>query len=160
MKIAHIAPLSLPIPPRGYGGTERIIYDLALFQKKKGHDVVIFGIKGGTTSSDVPIVNLRVAKRLSSIIKSTPVFSRIPTILHLYTSQFIASKYEFDVIHSHIPTETHFLKDLFHKMPILLTLHHYPALTSKCPSLAYIYRTSKIPSVAISRSQARKLQKY
>jgi len=47
MKIAHIAPLSLPIPPRGYGGTERIIYDLVLFQKKRGHDVVIFGMKSG-----------------------------------------------------------------------------------------------------------------
>jgi len=160
MKISHIAPPSLPIPPRGYGGTERIIYDLALFQKKKGHDVIIFGIKDEATSSDVPIVDLRVTKRLSSIIRNTPVFGRIPTILHLYTSRLIASNYEFDVIHSHIPTETHFVKDFLHKTPILLTLHHYPALTSKCPNLAYIYRASKVPSVAISRSQARKLQKY
>jgi len=159
MKIAHIASLSLPIPPRGYGGTERIIYDLALFQKKRGHDVVIFGMKSGILPHDIPIVNLRSPKELVKI-RSFPIFGRSMTIYHLYTSQFIASKFGFDIVHSHIPTETHLAGRFLRKIPMLLTLHHSPALISKYPKIAYIYRLFKVPCVAISRSQARKLQKF
>lgn len=140
-------------------GTERIIYDLALFQKKQNHDVVVFGMKSGIASSDVPIVHLENVKRLT-IGRNFPIFRRIPVIHHLYMSQLTASKAEFDIVHSHIPTETYLAGRFLRKTPILLTLHHSPALASKYPSLAYIYCILKVPFVAISRSQARKLQKF
>ena len=43
MRIAHVAPVIYPIPPATYGGTERVIADLAAAQVQLGHDVTIFG---------------------------------------------------------------------------------------------------------------------
>jgi len=158
MKIAHIAPLSLPIPPRGYGGTERAIYSLAAYQKKRGHDVVIFGMKSEITS-DIPILNLKLPKGLAKV-KDLLVFRRGITVYHLYMSQLIASNYGFDIVHSHIPTETHLAGRFLRKTPMLLTLHHSPALISRYPSMAHVYRIFKVPCVAISRFQARQLQNF
>ena len=43
MRIGHVAPLVYPVPPTTYGGTERVIADLAAAQVAQGHEVVLFG---------------------------------------------------------------------------------------------------------------------
>ena len=43
MRIAHVAPVIHPVPPGTYGGTERVIADLATAQIGCGHDVTVFG---------------------------------------------------------------------------------------------------------------------
>ncbi|GMN13914.1 glycosyltransferase family 4 protein [Altererythrobacter sp. MTPC7] len=43
MRIAHVAPVIHPVPPATYGGTERVIADLAAAQIAKGHEVTLFG---------------------------------------------------------------------------------------------------------------------
>ncbi|MBO9510760.1 glycosyltransferase family 4 protein [Erythrobacter sp. A6_0] len=43
MRIAHVAPVIHPVPPSTYGGTERVIADLATAQTRDGHDVTLFG---------------------------------------------------------------------------------------------------------------------
>ena len=48
MQIAQIAPLTEAIPPKLYGGTERVISWLADELVALGHDVVLFAIDGGT----------------------------------------------------------------------------------------------------------------
>ena len=58
MKIAQIANIWQSIPPKGYGGTERVIFDLCEGLTKKGHDVTLFA----TGDS-------KVSCKLSSIIK-------------------------------------------------------------------------------------------
>ena len=42
MRIAHVAPLYEAVPPRLYGGTERIVAYLADAQVELGHDVTVF----------------------------------------------------------------------------------------------------------------------
>ncbi|WP_318656074.1 glycosyltransferase family 4 protein [Qipengyuania atrilutea] len=42
MRIAHIAPVIHPVPPATYGGTERVIADLATEQVAAGHEVAVF----------------------------------------------------------------------------------------------------------------------
>ena len=42
MRIAHIAPPWLSIPPKNYGGTENVIYYLVEAQVALGHDVTLF----------------------------------------------------------------------------------------------------------------------
>ena len=42
MKIAQIAPLYEPVPPRLYGGTERVVAHLADGLTALGHDVTLF----------------------------------------------------------------------------------------------------------------------
>ena len=43
MRIGHVAPVIYPVPPGTYGGTERVITDLATGQVAMGHDLVLFG---------------------------------------------------------------------------------------------------------------------
>ncbi|MGB3167103.1 MAG: glycosyltransferase family 4 protein [Alteraurantiacibacter sp.] len=43
MRIAHVAPVIHPVPPDTYGGTERVIADLASAQVSEGHEVTLFG---------------------------------------------------------------------------------------------------------------------
>src|SRR5690606_27356167 len=42
LRIAHVAPLLEPVPPRLYGGTERVIAHLVDAQLAAGHDVTLF----------------------------------------------------------------------------------------------------------------------
>jgi hypothetical protein len=42
MRIAIIAPPSVPVPPTGYAGTEAIIDELAPCHARAGHEVVLF----------------------------------------------------------------------------------------------------------------------
>lgn len=43
MNIAIISPAYLPIPPKKYGGTERVVYNLIKGLKELGHHVILFG---------------------------------------------------------------------------------------------------------------------
>ena len=43
MRIAHVSPVIHPVPPSTYGGTERVIADLAGAQVDDGHEVTLFG---------------------------------------------------------------------------------------------------------------------
>src|SRR5205823_13591435 len=51
MKIAHIAPPWLAIPPKNYGGTESILYHLIEEQVAQGHDVTLFAPGDARTSA-------------------------------------------------------------------------------------------------------------
>ena len=51
MKIAQIAPLIESVPPRLYGGTERIVSYLTEELVAKGHDVTLFASAGSVTSA-------------------------------------------------------------------------------------------------------------
>ncbi|WJY17815.1 glycosyltransferase family 4 protein [Alteriqipengyuania flavescens] len=43
MRIAHVAPVIHPVPPATYGGTERVVADLASAQVDASHEVTLFG---------------------------------------------------------------------------------------------------------------------
>ena len=51
MKIAHIAPPWIATPPKDYGGTERVIYNLVEAQVEQGHDVTLFAPGDARTSA-------------------------------------------------------------------------------------------------------------
>src|SRR5947199_233159 len=53
MKIAHIAPPWIPIPPKNYGGTEIVIYNLVEEQVAQGHDVTLFAPGDAKTSANL-----------------------------------------------------------------------------------------------------------
>ena len=48
MKIVHVVPLLLSIPPQGYGGIERHTYELARRQRAAGHSVELLGVTIGS----------------------------------------------------------------------------------------------------------------
>ena len=51
MKIGVIAPLFFPLPPKTYGGTELVVYNLGEGLVKKGHEVTLFACKGSKVSA-------------------------------------------------------------------------------------------------------------
>ena len=51
MKIAQIAPLMESVPPRLYGGTERIVFYLTEELVAQGHDVTLFASGDSVTSA-------------------------------------------------------------------------------------------------------------
>lgn len=59
MRIAHVAPVIHPVPPSTYGGTERVIADLATAQVRDGHDVTLFGPTDSALPNVRPIGHYR-----------------------------------------------------------------------------------------------------
>ena len=53
MRIAQIAPLMESVPPRLYGGTERIVYWLTEELVRQGHDVTLFASGDSITSANL-----------------------------------------------------------------------------------------------------------
>src|SRR5690349_20051215 len=53
MKIAHIAPPWIAIPPKNYGGTDTYLYNLIEEQVAQGHDVTLLAPSDARTSAKV-----------------------------------------------------------------------------------------------------------
>lgn len=96
MKIAQIAPIVERIPPRKYGGTERVISALTEELVRRGHDVTLFAsgdsITGATLSSICPR-SLREAGIIGEREKNGW------TLRHIGAAYSRAK--EFDIIHDH-----------------------------------------------------------
>jgi len=74
MRVAQIAPPWFPIPPHGYGGIERVVYDLTEGLLKIGCDVVLFAPAGSNTNAPlVEIVNRPVGLNLTEAQKNRRV---------------------------------------------------------------------------------------
>jgi glycosyltransferase involved in cell wall biosynthesis len=142
MKIAQIAPLFESVPPRGYGGTERIVSYLTEELVRRGHDVTLFASgDSSTTGKLVPCCDeaLRLNNRVRDalphqIIQLEKVRQRID---------------HFDVLHFHT--------DLIH-MPLIRSLSDRTVTTLHgrldLPDLAPFYDEFRdIPLVSISKAQ-------
>ena len=53
MKIAHIAPPWLPVPPKTYGGTENVLYHLIEEQVAQDHEVTLYAPGDSQTSAQL-----------------------------------------------------------------------------------------------------------
>lgn len=96
MKIALLAPPWIAIPPLGYGGTERVVYQLAEGLVKKGHQVTLFATGDSQTSAKLAFC---FEKALGNDwrIKQNPYLS----LEHIYAFIKLAKKENFDIIHNH-----------------------------------------------------------
>jgi hypothetical protein len=95
MRIAQIAPLAESVPPRLYGGTERVVAWLTEELVALGHDVTLFASGDSKTSAKlVPILPraLRLGRPRSDPMAAQAALLEI-------VAQHAAS---FDLIHSHI----------------------------------------------------------
>ena len=95
MRIAQIAPLAESVPPKLYGGTERVVAWLVDELVELGHDVTLFASGDSVTRAKLHSVWPR-ALRLGRP-RSDPIAAQ--TVLLEAMSQRAA---EFDVIHAHI----------------------------------------------------------
>jgi glycosyltransferase involved in cell wall biosynthesis len=142
MKIAQIAPLMESVPPRLYGGTERIVSYLADELVRLGHDVTLFA-SGDSVSRANLVSCATVALRLDANVRDVvPYYMLMLDRVRRYAD-------EFDVLHFHID-QFHF--PLFCQMAnrTVTTLHGRQDL----PDLKALYvGFSDMPLVSISNSQ-------
>ena len=142
MRIAQIAPLAESVPPKLYGGTERIVSYLTEELVRQGHDVTLFASGDSVTAARLNACT-PTALRLNPQVRDT-----IPHhLLMLERVRQIADG--FDVLHFHI--------DLF-QFPMLRSIST-PGITTlhgrlDLPDLQPFYRTfPDIPLISISDHQ-------
>src|SRR5476651_2314919 len=88
MKIAQIAPLIESIPPRLYGGTERIVSYLTEELVTQGHDVTLFASGDSVTSAKL-VPCCPQALRLDPTVRdSVPYYMLMLNKVHEMASRF------------------------------------------------------------------------
>jgi glycosyltransferase involved in cell wall biosynthesis len=115
MRIAQISPLNESMPPKLYGGTERVVSWLTEELVAMGHDVTLFASGDSVTSAKLAPMRDQ-AIRLDPSVKD-------PLALHYrMIEQVYRRKDEFDVLHSHLD---YFPLSLLTRqnVPYLTTLH-------------------------------------
>src|SRR5258708_4065266 len=142
MKIAQVSPLMEAVPPKLYGGTERIVAYLADELASMGHDVTLFASGDSLTKARLEAVWPR-ALRLDASMRDY-------LAPHLIMLQTIAERAEeFDIIHSHVDYLGY---PIFQRVdvPFVTTLHGRLDL----PELSPLYDVfDEVPVVSISDSQ-------
>ncbi len=146
MHIAQIAPLTEAIPPRLYGGTERVVSWLTEELIALGHEVTLFASGDSQTSARLEAVWPR-ALRLDGAVRD-------PNALHMLMLEKVYRRAgEFDFLHFHLD---YYPFSLFSRQPtpMITTLHGRLDLPEHQPVFDAF---SSMPVVSISNSQRRPL---
>ena len=142
MKIAQVSPLMEAVPPRFYGGTERIVAYLSDELTALGHDVTLFASGDSVTKAKLEPV-WPCALRLDAGIRDFLA----PHIIML--ERLAGRAAEFDVVHCHVDYLSYPIMRRA-GVPFLTTLHGRLDL----PELRAIYQTfAEVPVVSISAAQ-------
>ncbi len=144
MKIAQIAPLAESVPPRMYGGTERIVSYLTEELVKLGHEVTLFASGDSMTAANLVSCAAK-AVRLDPAVKDI-----IPYYM-LMLDRVRRHSEEFDILHFHI--------DHFH-FPVFRSLAHKTVTTlhgrqDMPDNRALFFGFDDFPLVSISDDQRR-----
>lgn len=142
MKIAQVAPLYESVPPKYYGGTERVVSYLSEKLVQMGHEVTLYASGDSVTDARlIPMCHRSLRLDKHSV---DPVADHMLLIEKVYQD----SKH-FDIIHSHID---YLSFPLFRRMkiPHVTTLHGRLDI----PNLYNLYREfDEMPLVSISNYQ-------
>lgn len=95
MRIAMIAPLIEAVPPRFYGGTERVVSVLTEELVRRGHDVTLFASGDSETTAKL-VTGCPRGLRLDPDVRDTLAY----TLIEL--GEVYKRAHEFDVIHNHL----------------------------------------------------------
>jgi len=146
MRIAQVAPLIESVPPRGYGGTERVVSWLTEELVRQGHDVTLFASADSRTRARL-VPGAERALRQDQEVSDPWAHHRA-----LVERVFQAAA-RFDIIHFHTDY-LHYPLSRRSRVPTLTTLHGRLDL----PDLVPVYREfDDIPLVSISDAQRRPL---
>ncbi len=142
MRIAQVAPLSESVPPKHYGGTERIVSYLTEELVRQGHDVTLFASGDSVTRARL-VAACRQSLRLNDRCKDW--IARHIVLLE----QVFQRAHEFDVVHFHIDY-LHFPLSRRTSVPQITTLHGRLDL----PDLIPLYEQFRdMPVLSISNAQ-------
>ncbi len=130
------------VPPRGYGGTERIVDELSRELSRRGHDVVLFA-SGDSKAPGELVVTVPVSLRSEELSGDQSPWMTVTQL------EVLRREHELDLVHGHLDFHNLILARAA-KIPVVSTFHGrldmpyaQSALVDHPPGL-----------VAISRSQA------
>jgi glycosyltransferase involved in cell wall biosynthesis len=131
MRIAQIAPLFEAVPPKLYGGTERVVHSLTEELVAMGHDVTLFASGDSVTSAKLAAMRPEALRLDPTVQDWVAHYMKMVEMVARRTD-------EFDVIHSHID---YFPLGVLSRQPVpfLTTLHGRLDL----PEFSEIYGTYK-----------------
>jgi glycosyltransferase involved in cell wall biosynthesis len=143
LRIALLAPPSEPVPPPGYGGTERIVAELATGLVERGHAVTTF-CSGDSTVAGEHVITVPAALRPAGIGSSEPwrIATAAMAIEH-------ARGGAFDVVHGHLDLMTLLVAPAC-PVPVIATFHG----RLDHPAVGIAAQGSPAHLVAISAHQA------
>lgn len=164
MRIAHIAPPWISIPPKNYGGTENVLFTLIEEQVAQGHEVTLFAPADAKTS----------ATQISFFAHALcecgfPWQAHLKAYYHLHKAvdYLKVHLFDFDILHTHLSSAS----DMYvFPLTETLPLPHITTLHSQFPfdrTLGYTGNAdhyymdwlTKVPFVAISQSALQQEQK-
>ena len=146
LHVAQIAPLYESVPPKLYGGTERVVHYLTEELVAQGHQVTLFASGDSETSAEL-VAPCPRALRLSDGCGD----KLVPHMVML--DQLMQRAADFDIIHFHVDY-LHFLLSRYCRLPSLTTLHGRLDLTE----LPFLYRCfHDLPLISLSYAQRRPL---
>ncbi|MDQ2804907.1 MAG: glycosyltransferase family 4 protein [Pseudomonadota bacterium] len=146
MRIAQIAPLHEAVPPKLYGGTERVVSFLTEELVALGHDVTLFASGDSETTTELEAIWPRALRLDPSI--------RDPIAPHMLLMEAVRRRAdEFDVLHFHMD---YWPFSMFSRQrtPFVTTLHGRLDLAELQPVFNAF---PNVPVVSISGSQRRPL---
>lgn len=114
MRIAQVVPLQVAVPPKAYGGTERVVYNLTEALIRLGHEVTLFASRDSQTSAKlVPMIDRALC--FNPDVDVTALHTAMLEDIYRQADQF-------DVIHSHLDYLTLPFIDRT-ATPTVITLH-------------------------------------
>jgi glycosyltransferase involved in cell wall biosynthesis len=144
MRIAQVAPLCESVPPKLYGGTERVVSYLTEELVRLGHDVTLFASGDSVTTARLESIcdqALRLNKEFSP--------HDAPIMTQLLIEQALGNGRHFDIIHSHLD-HLGFPLARRNPTPTVTTFHGRLDL----PELQPVFREyAEMPMVSISNAQ-------
>lgn len=146
MRIAQVAPLYESVPPRLYGGTERVVSWLTECLTALGHDVTLFASADSVTNARL----VPCCKRALRLDKEC-----VDPLAHhvLMLEEVFSQAQEFDLIHFHLDY-LHFREVRSRKLVSVTTQHGRLDI----PDLVPLYREFReLPLVSISDAQRKPL---
>jgi glycosyltransferase involved in cell wall biosynthesis len=142
MRIAQVAPLVESVPPKHYGGTERIVSYLTEELVRLGHKVTLFASGDSVTTAELIPVTRRSFRQNK---RATDYLSREVLLM----DHVMQRAGEFDVIHFHTGC-LHYLISRHLRVPHVTTLH---GRLDTLEFLRLYERFRDMPMVSISNAQ-------
>jgi glycosyltransferase involved in cell wall biosynthesis len=144
MRIAQVAPLTEAVPPKFYGGTERVVHWLTEELVALGHDVTLYASGDSQTSAKLEAAWPRALRLDGSV--------RDPNALHMLMLERVRQRADdFDFLHFHLDYYPFSIFSRYHT-PFITTLHGRLDLPEHQPLFATF---PSIPIISISDAQRR-----
>jgi glycosyltransferase involved in cell wall biosynthesis len=120
MKIAVLSPFEEQVPPRTYGGTELVVYNLVEQLVKMGHDVTLLATGDSHTSAQLEAVFPQAIRRLADAqdlkLREVLKYMGIGKVINYLQHN------DFDIAHNHLSWRLLPFQNLL-RCPIVTTLH-------------------------------------